>query len=103
MSSALALTASIMDDQQALDQHAAANKPKPGGMPNLMALQLQEEAAAFGGEETDGEEKGEGWVSARNGCFRPPFPPDKMPLTCLSSRCRQVSLPRSKNGWSGDL
>jgi hypothetical protein len=42
-----------MDDQAVLDQHEAANKPKPG-MPNLMALQLQETAAQQQGDEVDG-------------------------------------------------
>ncbi|GAX82609.1 hypothetical protein CEUSTIGMA_g10035.t1 [Chlamydomonas eustigma] len=52
VSSSLALTAAIMDDQAALDQHEAANKPKPG-MPNLMTLQLQETAAQQQGDEVD--------------------------------------------------
>ncbi len=41
VSGALALTATIMDDQQALEQYAAATKPKTA-MPNMMeALQLK--------------------------------------------------------------
>lgn len=53
VSGALSLTATIMDDQQTLEQYAAATKPK-AAMPNMMeALQLQETAAAIqqqGGE-----------------------------------------------------
>ena len=76
MSSALALTATIMDDQQALEQHAAATKPK-AGLPNLMALQLQEPQAAApemgeGGEEAEGEPGWQGEACCRHGiCVRP--------------------------------
>lgn len=56
VSSALSLTAAIMDDQQAIEQYVAATKPKTG-MPNMMeALHLQETAAAIQqqGSEADG-------------------------------------------------
>ena len=76
VSSALALTATIMDDQQALEQHAAATKPK-AGLPNLMALQLQEPQAAApemgeGGEEAEGEPGWQGEACCRHRiCVRP--------------------------------
>ncbi|KAG1678184.1 hypothetical protein FOA52_016121 [Chlamydomonas sp. UWO 241] len=85
VSGALALTAAIMDDQQALEQYDAATKPKTG-MPNMMeALQLRETSAQVleGGEEVDEviaetrkrveqrlQALGETMSAALGGCFK---------------------------------